>query len=156
MLKQAKTQANPLQNPEVVLNLWAFADKEGYIMRLAGKAYVMQGPDDQKLKLLKILSATDFLSAPWEKVQQNFSMSAPDGKSMKGVAHASMVNDPNSHSVLFGHVIDAIDALLPEQLRCVDGNYEKFSMKIPGDPLCVTTIVMEYEDGSLVPMVSGG
>ena len=155
MIKQAKTHESPLVNPEVVLNLWAYADKAGYVMRIAGKVYVMQGSDEQKLRLLKMLSGTDFLAARWEKVQQNFSLNAPDGKVMKGVAHASMVNDPNSHGVLFKYVIDGLDASLPEQLRCVDGDYEKFRLKLPEDPLCVTTIVMEYEDGSLVPMVSG-
>lgn len=32
--------------------------------------------------------------------------------------------------------------------------YKKFRMNLPESPLCVTTVVMEFEDGRLVPMVS--
>jgi hypothetical protein len=47
-------------------------DENGCIFRLAGKAYVMDGDDNEKLSLLRRLSATDFLSAAWHKVPSNF------------------------------------------------------------------------------------
>lgn len=140
---------------EVVLNLWAYADEDGYIMRLAGKAYVMAGNDDNKLWMLRQLSATDYLSAPWFPVSKNFKLVRPDGEEMTGVANASMLSDPTSHEVLFSPIMDSLAETLPEQVYMTEEGYEKFRMKLPESPLCVTTVVMEYEDGRLVPMVSG-
>lgn len=141
-------------NQEVVLNLWAYADEDGYIMRLAGKAYVLAGSDDNKLWLLRQLSATDFLSAPWFPVSKNFKLLRPDGEEMAGVATASMLSDPASHEALFSPVMDALSDALPEQANMTERGYRKFRMNLPESPLCVTTVVMEFEDGRLVPMVA--
>ena len=43
---------------------------------------------------------------------------------------------------------------MPKQARTANGGYEAFSLKLPEDPLTVTTVVMEMDDGRLVPMVS--
>ena len=153
-MKQAQTQARELRDPEVVLNLWAYADEAGYVMRIAGKAYVMDGDDGEKLMLLRHLSATDFLSAPWQKVPQNFSVVNEDGQKMQGVAHASLVADPDAQEPLFGPLMDSLAKGLPEQLRSLQGDYSKFRLELSDSPLCVTTVVMEYEDGRLEPMVS--
>ena len=98
-MKFQKTRPRPLNNPEVVLNLWAYADEGGYIVRLAGKAYVMDGSDEEKLAQLHALSATDFLSATWQSVPKNFTVTNADGEEMHGVAHSSMISDENSHGV---------------------------------------------------------
>ena len=74
----------PLNEPEVVLNLWAYADEDGMIIRLAGKAYVMQGSDQEKLALLRQLSPTDFLSVAWAKVPSNFKVIHANGEEMEG------------------------------------------------------------------------
>lgn len=153
-MRHAKTAERPLQNPEVVLNLWAYAGADGYVLRLAGKAYVMEGKDEDKLALLRQLSATDFLSAAWQKVPANFSMTNPDGEVMKGIAHASMLTDTNSQGFLFGPLMEVLAKDLPEQMRSIDGNYEPFRLELPNAPLTVTTVVIEHEDGRLVPMVS--
>jgi hypothetical protein len=50
----------PLNNPEVVANLWVYADEAGCIARVAGKTYVLDGTDREKLDLLRRLAATDF------------------------------------------------------------------------------------------------
>jgi len=153
-MRQAKTQARVLRDPEVVLNLWAYADEGGYIIRIAGKAYVMDGDDAEKLTLLRHLSATDFLSAPWQKVPQNFTVDNADGQTMLGVAHASLVGDPNAQEPLFGPLMDSLAKSLPDQLRNLHGDYSRFRLELSNSPLCVTTVVMEYEDGRLEPMVS--
>lgn len=69
-----------LDNPEVCLNLWAYVSEDGHIMRIAGKTYVLQGEDKDKLAALHLLAATDFLSTPWSKVPANFKhMNADSG-----------------------------------------------------------------------------
>ena len=153
-MKHRHADARPLDNPEVVLNLWAYSGEDGSIMRLAGKSYVMQGTNAEKLALLRQLSSSDFLSAAWHKVSANFTILHADFGEMKGVAQASMIGDPYYHQTLFGPLIEQLAQAIPDQLRCVDGEYQLFRLAMPEAPLCVSTIVMENEDGSLVPMVS--
>ena len=43
-----------LRNPEVVANLWVYADEAGYVARIAGKVYVLDGSDREKLDLLNL------------------------------------------------------------------------------------------------------
>jgi hypothetical protein len=100
-------------------------------------------------------AATDFLSAPWHKVPANFTIEHTDFGVMMGAAQASMIGDPHYHQNLFGPLIETLARSIPEQVRSVDGEYQTFRLDIPQEPLCVSTIVMETEDGSLVPMVSG-
>lgn len=151
-----RTKPQPLRNPEVCVNLWAYADEGGYIARVAARAYVLDGDDDAKLAVLHQLAATDFLHAEWMGVSKQFVVSGPDGERMECVAHASMLNDGVTPGVLFGPLFNKLDAAVPEQARTVNGGYEAFSLKLPEDPLTVTTVVMEFDDGRLVPMVSAG
>lgn len=149
-----KTKEHPLDEPEVALNLWAYTDESGTIMRIAGRTYVVEGTEEQKLSKLRALSGSDFLAAAWFKVPKNFSIVGEGGRKMEGVAHASLLSNPDSHSALFGQLIDGLERQVPEQLRCIKGEYEKFRMDVPKDPLTVTTVVIERDDGTLVPMVS--
>lgn len=153
-MKFPKARPRPLNNPEVALNLWAYTDGEGYILRLAGKAYVVDGSDEEKLAQLHSLSATDFLSATWQKVPENFTITNAEGREMHGVAHASMISDESAHSVLFRLLIDELERLLPEQVRSFEGTYVPYRPELPESPLCVTTLVMEYDDGRLEAMLS--
>lgn len=83
-MKNRDAAAHPLKNPEVVINLWAYSGEDGTILRLAGKTYVMQGTNAEKLALLRQLAASDFLSAPWHKVPANFTIQHTDFGEMKG------------------------------------------------------------------------
>lgn len=153
-MKYKKTHAYTLQSPEVVLNLWAYTDESGNVLRLAGRAYVMDGNDDDKLALLRDLAGTDFLSASWKQVPANFSLVDPNGEKMHSIAHASMLSEANIHASLFGPLMEQLAKSLPEQLRCVDGEYHQFTLDLPQEPLTVTTVVIESDDGRLTPMVS--
>jgi hypothetical protein len=153
-MKYKHALASAPETPEVVLNLWAYVDEGGYIPRLAGKAYAMDGDDEEKLALLRVLSRADFLSAEWCQVPANFEIINSDGQTIKGIATASMLSDPITHSHIFSQLLEKLANALPQQLRaCVDG-YEQFGLELPQDPLCVTTVIIEYDDGRLVPMVS--
>jgi len=153
-MKYRQTTARPLDNPEVVINLWAYSGDDGTILRLAGKIYVMQGTDAEKLALLRQLAASDFLSTPWHKVPANFTIQHTDFGELKGAAQASMLGDPNYHQSLFGPLIEILAKAIPDQVRSINGEYRKFRLELPEAPLCVSTIVMENEDGTLVPMLS--
>lgn len=154
-MKHTRASARPLNNPEVVVNVWAYSGEDGTILRLAGKTYVMHGTDVEKLALLRQLAASDFLGAPWHKVPANFTIHHTVYGVMEGAAQASMLSDPQYHETLFGPLIEQLARKVPEQLRCVDGEYKVFRLELPEEPLLIATIIMENEDGSLVPMVSG-
>jgi hypothetical protein len=154
IMKYKNAQSSALKSSEVVLNLWAYVDKDGYIYRLAGKYYVMDGDDEEKLALLRALSRTDFLSSEWSQVPANFKIINHDEQIITGIATASMLSDPITHSHIFSQLLEKLANALPWQLRaCTDG-YKQFKLELPQDPLCVTTVIMEYADGSLVPMIS--
>lgn len=155
-MRFVKAQARPLITPEVVFNVWAYSDADGFVLRVAGKAYVMDGDDDSKLALLRQLAVSDFLSASWEKVPEGFSMRGDKGRTMKGVAHASLLSDPSAHWTLFGPLIERLEKEIPEQVRNVDGEYQVFRLSLPQAPLTITTLIFEHEDGRLVPMISPG
>jgi len=127
-MKYQYAQASAPESPEVVLNLWAYVDEGGYIPRLAGKSYVMDGKDEDKLALLRALSRTDFLSSEWCKVPSNFKITKPDGGTMTGIAMASVLSDPISHSHLFSQLLEKLANSIPQQLRsCTDG-YKQFRL----------------------------
>lgn len=153
-MKHTRASARPLSNPEVVVNLWAYSGEDGTILRLAGKTYVLQGNDADKLALLHQLAKSDFLGATWHKVPANFSVSDPVYGVMEGAAQASMLSDPKYHDTLFSPLLEHLARTVPEQLSCVDGEYKVFRLELPQEPLLVSTIVMENEDGTLLPMVA--
>jgi hypothetical protein len=144
---------NPLTNPEVVANLWVYADEAGYVARVAGKVYVLDGSDREKLDLLRRLSATDFLSAEWMPIPENFGVIGPDGERLR-YAQLSVLSDEYSKSVLVGPLLEKLAASVPEQLQEVEGEYRRFKLKMPEAPLTVLTVVVEHPDGRLVPMLN--
>jgi len=153
-MKHHRAVARPLNNPEVVINLWAYSGEDGTILRLAGKTYVMSGSDAENLALLRQLAASDFLCAIWHKVPPNFTIQDFDLGEIKGAAKASMINNQDYHQSLFGPLIEMLAKSIPTQICSVNGEYRQLPVGMPKAPLSVTTIVMEYEDGTLVPMMS--
>ena len=149
------TKLCPPCNPEVCLNLWAYADEGGYIARVAARAYVLDGDDDDKLSVLHLLAATDFMHAEWMGVSNQFVVVGSDGERMEGLAHASMLSDGVTAGVLFGPLFNKLEDSVPQQARVGKNGYAAFSLPLPEDPLTVTTVVVEFEDGQLVPMLSG-
>lgn len=149
------SRASPyhLNNPEVVANLWVYADEAGYIARVAGKVYVLDGSDQEKLDLLRRLAATDFLSAEWMPVPKNFEVIGPNGERLR-YAQLSMLSYEYSKSLLVGPLLEKLAASIPEQLQEVEGEYRQFKLEMPDAPLTVLTVVVEHPDGRLVPMVN--
>jgi hypothetical protein len=43
---------------------------------------------------------------------------------------------------------------VPDQLKEVNGEYTIFKLEMPEAPLTVLTVVVEYPDGRLVPMLN--
>lgn len=147
------THPRLLRAPEVCVNLWAYADEGGYILRIAARGYVLDGDDAAKLALLRQLGATDFLHAKWMGVSKAFVITRPGGEQMEGMAHTSMLADASTSGALFEPVLKRVAASIPQQMRTFDGDYQSFTLELPQDPLTVTTVVIEHDDGRLVPLV---
>lgn len=148
-----RSAPRPLRNEEVVVNLWAYSDEEGYILRVAGRSYVLDGTDDEKLAILRKLAPTDFLMSHWEPVPDRFTVTHPGGN-RRAVAQLSMLNDELTKSYLVGPLLESLAKQLPQQLRRDGDTYAPFAMQLPDAPLTVLTVVVEQDDGQLVPMVN--
>lgn len=142
-----------LRNAEVVANLWVYSDEAGYVARVAGRAYVLDGEDSEKLALLRRLAATDFLCAESMPVPENFSVVLPDGQRLRA-AQLTHLSDEYSKSALVGPMLEKLAEGVPSQFRHRGDEYESFAMRMPKAPLTVLTVVVEHEDGRLVPMVN--
>ncbi|MGV9791922.1 hypothetical protein [Gordonia sp. NPDC003422] len=139
---------NHPNGPEVCFNLWAFADENtGVILRISGKAYVLDGSDEEKTALLRTLSASDFMSAPHRGVPTRYSIVTPANRTIEG---AVMPNQLNDVAGIFGSLLDEL-SVLPTQLRTVNGHYEEFWQPGVSAPLYVLTVVVECNDGRLMP-----
>jgi len=85
------------ENAEIVLNLWAYSDEQGYVQRLAGKCDSLLGNDPEKLSVLRALAKSDYLSAEWKPVPKNYSVINGDGSEWQGVARTNEVMDEHAH-----------------------------------------------------------
>lgn len=136
-------------HPEPCFNLWAFADQDtGVIMRISAKAYVLPGSEIEKKALLKHLAGTDFYSVEWSTVPENLEVVTPTGRTIRGAVMPNQLDDVNA---VFGDLLDEI-AAMPTQLRSVGGQYKQFRLRTPESPRYLMTVVIEQEDGRLVPV----
>ena len=143
----------PHSSHEICLNLWYFADESGVVLRIAGKAYALVGTEAEKLRVLASLVPVDHLTAKIAKVPQSFSVLI-DGREMHAATHASAIFQ--DHTGLFGSLMNELESALPKGICSRNGEYEAFALRLPQEPLCVTTCVLEREDGELVSRVKVG
>lgn len=143
----------PPRDPEVVANIWVYSDEAGYVSRIAGRAYVLDGTDREKLDLLKRLAATDFLCSEWMPIPENFGVVSPDGERLS-YTQLSVLSDEYSKSMLIGPLLEKLAESVPEQLCERNGEYQRFRMEMPEAPLTVLTVVIEQANGQLVPMLN--
>nr|WP_314899162.1 hypothetical protein [uncultured Deefgea sp.] len=141
---------------EVVINLWAYSDEDGNIQRLAGKSYALHGTDTEKLNILRCLARSDFLTAKWIPVAKNFTLVGPNGESMQGITSTAVLRTPNGHADLFAELIEHLAKTVPAQLVvCPTNGYRQIHPKLPDEPLAITTVVIEQQNGQLVPVLNG-
>lgn len=138
---------------ELIVNLWAIYDStSGFVYGLSGRAYNCSGTDEQKLALLKQLAATDYISAKRYEVPERFSVSYPDGSVKSKVTFLNAVSDPQAQ--LFEDMFKNIESELPPLPFFSESEYTTRKQKLPDDPLCVTTILYEDEQGNIQPIIS--
>ncbi len=130
---------------EVIVNLWYIVDEPlGLIYRLMGRAYVASGSEESKIVLLKALSRTDYLAAQSFPVPKRFKVHN-GSETMEGYCRATVL-DSGGYG-LFEQVFEHLDSIMPPQASFENGEPTVFKMKLPPDPLCVTTALLEDENG---------
>jgi hypothetical protein len=151
-LDPAKPQSDIAVEPEICLNLWWFLDvKAKLAYHLAGRAYALSGTDDEKVKILQSLAATDFHIARNFAIPQRFTVVTDHGK-LTGVTDDTLIR--RHHADIFEEVFAALDKDLPTQVHSIAGQSAAYRLTISKKPLCCTTCVFEYEDGRLIPQMA--
>lgn len=133
------------------MNCWHFTDYTGIVLRLAAKAYALTGTDDEKLRALQALAATDYLTAIQGKVPQRFILNVDGDELVGAIPAAALQMDPVP---VYEDMFELVAQSLPEVFRFVNDQYEPFSMELREPFLWVSTCVFEEPDGTLVARVS--
>ena len=150
-------QQNPtsLSDPdtaaEICLNTWFFVDDTGMVIRLAAKAYALNGTDDERLSVLKSLAGTDHLSATHGRVPSRYATEV-EGQEMPGSVPATAIQaDPLP---VFDDLFTEIEKSQPQLYRAANHEYQSFTMKLVEPFLWFLTSVYESPDGQLIARVS--
>lgn len=132
---------------ELCCNLWAIFDSGTEVIhRLAGKSYALQGTDEDKLSVLRKLSVFDYQTAETIKLPERFSLIGPEGQVKKGVTRIHAFYDQNS--VLFNELFVHIEGQLPPTIDFSHNVPKALPQKLPSDPLCISTLIIEDEMGN--------
>jgi len=132
---------------ELCCNLWAiFEPNTQVIYALAGRAYALQGTDEDKLKMLRELSACDYQTVKAVKLPERFNLVEPCGQTKKGVTTIQSFYDKSS--ALFDELFAHIENQLPAITDYTQEETKLIPQRLPSDPLCVTTLLCEDEQGS--------
>lgn len=129
-----------MTSSELVVNLWAICDASiGYVYALAGRAYAVEGADEQKLTVLRSLAHTDYVTAKRYKVPARFAIHYPDGDVQAGFAPVMAVTDPNAQ--LFEEMFKNIESDLPAIFATPSADLQRVPQVLPPDPLCIATLL---------------
>jgi hypothetical protein len=139
------------RDAEICLNCWYFTDSTGVVLRIAAKGYALTGTDDEKLAVLRALSATDYLTVKAARLPERFVVTT-DGQSFRGAAPAAVLQE--NAIPYFDDLIAQIASSLPPVIHAIDDVPLVFRMELHEPFLWVSTCVYEEQDGSLIARIS--
>ncbi|MCX8155961.1 MAG: hypothetical protein N3J91_05870 [Verrucomicrobiae bacterium] len=138
-------------NSELCVNLWYYLDAQtGLVFLVSGRVYTLGGTREEKRRLLGLLAETDFRTAPTFALPPHAQLMESGLDAGEGLMLPEMVD--LFHSEVFAPVWEH----LWEELATVGGGEEPalgWTWPVPGCALCLTTCIVEYEDGRLEPLV---
>ncbi len=136
---------------EIAFNFWYYVDEgSDMVYSLAGRAYYLSGPEEEKLRTLKELSKNDYLLAPRHPIPKQFCM-AQEGDG----AHEFMpaINVRLLGFQLFEELAKHLVSELPTMPEQIDGILFEYRHLIPEGALCLYTALKEREIGDITPVV---
>lgn len=139
-----------LMSKGLVANLWYHYDSNsGFISAIAGRGYILDGSDDEKVQILQKLAATDYLYAKWLPVPDRYVVHLHEPatgreKEVKGVVSVRELDVLGLS--LFAEVLTQIESEVPKnEYRLV---FEKQIWKVDEKPLYCMTGICEKEAGA--------
>ncbi len=124
--------------------------RHGADLQAFGRAYALEGTEQEKLQTLRRLAKTDYLVARQFRVPERFSVTnTATGEEKKHLAH--WFGHDGYVFDLFKEVLDEIELELPEHVAFEDGEPQTVKMKLPQDPLFVLTPLIEDDFGNITP-----
>ena len=82
---------------ELCFNLWPVVEEEsGLVYAYMGKIYALRGTMQEKLQVLKVLSADDHVTVSKRKLPARFKSHGDEGE-VSGLTSMKVVNDPASN-----------------------------------------------------------
>lgn len=140
-----------MQTTELVLNLWyVMEQRDKLVYAVAGKAYALAGADHEKTRILKLLAATDFLTAQFCPVPQDFYVVAPNGN-VPGITTPEILQ--TYLDAVFAEVFEMLDATLANQFSLVARDPDAQRLRLPEEPLFVLTALVDDGSGRLHAVV---
>jgi len=137
-------------NNDLAVNLWAYIDEgTGMVYAISGKAYALQGGDEDKLAVLRQLAANDHLTVKRQALPKCFKVSAGQQRS-EGVTHPGIIRDNVADA--FESVFQSIESNLPPMPDFLTGHHRP--QRIPQEPLYLLTFLREDDEGNVTPITS--
>ena len=131
---------------ELVCNLWALFNLDnGVIYAVAGKVYALDGTKEQKLSILKKLSAVDHRTVDGVALPRHLNFTFPFGEIKSGMTDIQTFH--NESTVLFEELFHHLENKLPKLVDFSREEPRSFAQKLPTERLCVQTLVAEDAKG---------
>lgn len=150
-LRNEPTNGISHQDAEISHNCWYYVDDTGVVLRIAAKAYALIGTDEEKLAVLKALSASDHLTATHAKIPDRFCLTT-DGQKFRGAVPAFTMQQ--NAIPYFDDLISELVQVFPQNIHAINDEPRVFRMELIEPFLWVSTCVYEEQDGSLIARVS--
>lgn len=138
------------RDTELCVNLWYYLDAQtGLVFLISGRVYALAGTWEEKRRILGQLAATDFYLAPVFPLPSQVNALEVGLDAEEGLLLPEMVD--LFHSEVFSPVWQYLWSKLAA--RGTDEIGMGWTWPTPGTCLCLTTCIVEYEDGRLEPLV---
>jgi hypothetical protein len=136
---------------ELCVNLWYYLDAmTGLVFLVSGRVYALGGTREEKRRMLGALAETDFRTAPTFPIPDPLDIPDVGLDAGEGLVLPEMVD--LFHAEVFApvwqHLWRELEVLNPGEAPSLG-----WTWPVPGCSLCLTTCVIEYEDGRLEPLV---
>jgi hypothetical protein len=136
---------------ETCINIWLIADEDTQLIyRASARAYSLFGADEDKSRILKSLSCSDYhLAKHFALTMFKTTLVDPQGKQrqLNGLFRDSLdVNLP----LIMEIICKGLEAEFISQPIVTANGYEYYKLEIPKDPYYVLTFLLENEHGTLI------
>jgi hypothetical protein len=141
-----------MNTPEIVINIWFIVDVgTNLCYTWSIKPYAIIGTDDEKLKILEILAQSDYITVPQRKLPSYYTLELGNEK-LAGVVDGNQILNIFSGNV--DYFISEIEKDLAEFSNTFSNTMQNIELKLPNNPMHVSTIIAENDKGEIRPLTS--